>query len=79
MVGANVRLNYLVVLSIVGAAAGASAQDLRARIDSYLVEQVRTSGIPGLTAAVVRDGNVIYIGAFGVRPKRAHPAALDRT
>ena len=67
MSSAFVRLSYLVVLAIVGAAAGTSAQDLRARIDSYLVEQVRTSRIPGLSAAVVRDGAVIYAGAHGVR------------
>jgi CubicO group peptidase (beta-lactamase class C family) len=57
----------LVVLSILGAPAALSAQDLRARIDGYLMEQVRTNGIPGVTAAVVRDGDVVYIGAFGVR------------
>ena len=67
MSSAFVRLSYLVVLAIVGAAAGTSAQDLRARIDSYLVEQVRTSRIHGLSAAVVRDGAVIYAGAHGVR------------
>ena len=67
MLSTYVRLNCLVILSIVGTAASASAQNLRARIDSYLMEQVRTSGIPGLTAAVVRDGNVIYAGAHGVR------------
>lgn len=62
----NARLHYLVVLSVVATAAAGSAQDLPARIDSYLVEQVRTSGIPGLTASVVRDGDVIYSGAYGV-------------
>jgi len=61
-------LKGLLVLWILGAAAGTNAQeDLHGRIESYLVEQVRTGGIPGLTAAVVRHGNVIYIGAFGVR------------
>ncbi len=67
MLRSYVRLNGLLVLSILGAAAGASAQDVRARIDNYLVEQVRTSRIPGLTAAVVRDGDVVYAGAHGVR------------
>ncbi len=67
MLNSYVRLNGLVVFSMLGAAAAVNAQDLRARIDSYLMEQVRTSGIPGLTAAVVRDGNVIYAGAHGVR------------
>ncbi|MGH9238948.1 MAG: serine hydrolase domain-containing protein [Vicinamibacterales bacterium] len=46
--------------------AGAAAQDLAARIDRYLDSEVNKRGIPGLTAAVVRDGKVIYTGAHGV-------------
>jgi len=45
----------------------ASAQDLGSRIHAYLGAQVEENGIPGVTAAVVRDGRVIYEGAFGVR------------
>ncbi|MFV1988374.1 MAG: serine hydrolase domain-containing protein [Gemmatimonadota bacterium] len=45
----------------------ASAQDLAGRIDAYLGAQVEANGIPGLTAAVVKDGEVVYEGAFGVR------------
>ena len=37
-----------------------------ARIEEYLSAAVE-AGIPGLTAAVVRDGEVVYEGAFGVR------------
>ena len=43
------------------------AQDVQTRMDSYLARQVKQRGIPGLTAAVVRDGKVIYVGAHGVR------------
>ena len=67
MLYSYVRLNGLLVLSILGTAACASDQDLSTRIDDYLLEQVRTSGIPGLTAAVVHDGDVVYAGAHGVR------------
>jgi CubicO group peptidase (beta-lactamase class C family) len=45
----------------------AGAQDLHDRIQEYLDEQVQKRGIPGLTVAVVRDGQVVYTGAFGVR------------
>lgn len=45
----------------------AQGQDLRARIDGYLTEQVQKRGISGLTMAVVSDGRVIYSGAHGVR------------
>lgn len=45
----------------------AGAQDVGSRIDEYLSAEVRASGSPGLTAAVVWNGEVIYEGAFGVR------------
>ena len=40
---------------------------LKARLDSYLAGEVEKLGIPGLTVSVVRDGSVVYTGAFGVR------------
>ena len=43
------------------------ASDLRIRLDTYLAEQVRSRGIPGVTVAIVRGGKVIYEGAQGVR------------
>jgi CubicO group peptidase (beta-lactamase class C family) len=61
------RLVLLLVATIHFGAAAAQAQDLRARIDEYLAEQVQKRGIPGLTMTVVRDGRVIYSGAHGVR------------
>ncbi len=59
----------LVVLLLQIAPAGTTAQDLAARIERYLATEVEKRGIPGLTAALVRDGKVIYAGAHGV-PKR---------
>jgi CubicO group peptidase (beta-lactamase class C family) len=41
--------------------------DLADRIRSYLTEAARSAGIPGLAAAVVRDGRAICIEALGVR------------
>ncbi len=62
-----IRLAVLFLLATVGTASNAGAQALDRHIDLYLSEQVQTKGIPGLTAAVVRDGEVVYMGAFGVR------------
>ena len=62
-----IRLKSLVLLLTIGAVAAGCSQDLSGQIDTYLAGQVRTHKIPGLTAAVVRGGNVIYSGAFGVR------------
>ena len=41
----QVGLNGLIIFSILGTAAAGKAQDLRGRIDSYQVQQIRTSGI----------------------------------
>jgi CubicO group peptidase (beta-lactamase class C family) len=65
----------LVVTLVHVTPAGAAAQDLAARIDRYLGSEVNKRGIPGLTAAVVRDGKVIYMGAHGV-PKLGAPERL---
>ena len=62
-----VWLKGVALLLTIGAAVDACSQDLSGQIDTYLARQVRISEIPGLTAAVVRDGDVIYSGAFGVR------------
>ena len=59
----------LVIVLVQATHSGVAAQDLAARIDRYLASEVEQRGIPGLTAAVVRDGKVIYSGAHGM-PKR---------
>ena len=65
----------ITTLAIAGMGHAASAQDLGSRIDAYLGAQVEANGIPGLTAAVVRDGTVLYEGAFGVpQARRGHAA-----
>ena len=40
---------------------------MKGRIDAYLADVVKTTGMPGLTAAVVSGGEVIFLGAYGVR------------
>lgn len=57
----------LLVLTSLVTGGVAGAQDLHGRIDRYLTEQVRTTGTPGLTVAVVHGGKTIYMRAFGVR------------
>lgn len=42
-------------------------RQIEAEIDTYLVEQIEAADIPGLTAAVVRDGRMVYSRAYGVR------------
>lgn len=44
----------------------AQEQDLSTRIEAHLNQQVESQSIPGLAAVVVRDGQVVYLGAHGV-------------
>lgn len=60
-------LEALFILVSIGVASNLGAQDLNQAIDKYLSEQVRFHSIPGLTAAVVINGELLYTGAFGVR------------
>ena len=60
-------LAAITTLAISSLGGAASAQDVGRSIDTYLEEQVEANGIPGLTAAVVRDGAILSEGAFGVR------------
>jgi len=62
-----VRAIVVTTLAISGLGNAAAAQDVGSRIDAYLEAQVEVDGIPGMTAAVVKDGEVVYEGAFGVR------------
>ena len=41
--------------------------DLQRQIENYLANVVTSNRIPGLTVAVVRGGDIAYLGAFGVR------------
>ena len=67
MIRRIIRLEVLFLLASVGATPDAGAQALDERIDLYLAEHVQTQDIPGLTAAVVHDGEIVYRRAFGLR------------
>jgi len=59
---------FLVLFAAAIAVTGseARAQDVAGRIERYLTNEVTQRGIPGLAAAVVRNGKVIYLGAHGL-------------
>ena len=57
-------LLYTVALPAPTAAAAQITEDL---VHAYLEAQVQERGIPGLTAAVVEGGEVVYAAAFGER------------
>jgi CubicO group peptidase (beta-lactamase class C family) len=44
-----------------------AGEDLRARLDREVPELMRAGDVPGLSIAVVRDGQLFWSGAFGVR------------
>jgi CubicO group peptidase (beta-lactamase class C family) len=56
-----------VAVCVTASAAPAMGQDLAARLDSAVPVLMRVGDVPGLAAAVVRDGQVVWSGVFGVR------------
>lgn len=60
-------LALVTLIEVSGMAAVGNAQDIGSRIDTYLAEQIRVDGRPGLSVAVIQHGDVIYSGAHGVR------------
>jgi CubicO group peptidase (beta-lactamase class C family) len=67
------RLPFLVFPLAFALAATASAAtagdraDLPSRLEKEIPALMRAAGIPGLSIAVVRDGKLLWSGAFGVR------------
>ena len=67
------RLIYafiLICLLILMSFASVTADDFQimdlAEIDSYVQEQMRRSSIPGLSYAIIQNGEIIHMNAFGV-------------
>jgi len=61
------QLRQVLFVSLLGAVADAGGQTLDSQINAFLEESIQSGGIPGLTVAAVKEGSVIYMGAFGVR------------
>ena len=56
----------VIQLFLFGITSHAQTQPTIAGIDNYLAGRIKSTGIPGLALAVVRDGDVVYSRAFGV-------------
>ncbi len=56
----------ILLASLVSSCGIAQEQDMASRIENHLAQQVESQNIPGLSAVVVRDGEVVYLGAHGV-------------
>src|ERR1700722_8502087 len=48
-----------------------------ATIDSGVETLMRANGVKGLAVALIRDGRVVYLHAFGVRNAKGEPLTLD--
>lgn len=73
------RLIRLLLLLFVLIPAGARAQDIdRGRLDEFLAASRETIGTPGLSAAVVLDGQIVYSGGAGLADlEQDVPATAD--
>ena len=55
----------LVLGSFPHAAAGMLAPDVEAEVTRAVEDELRETGAPGAAVAIVRDGEVVYLRAFG--------------
>jgi CubicO group peptidase (beta-lactamase class C family) len=53
--------------------------DAIAKVDAWLQEQVALAQYPGLSVAIVRDGKLLYLGAFGFEDIKARRKATPQT
>lgn len=60
-----VRHLFLAAVLLAGSTAANAAADVE--IDRYVEQEMELNGIPGLSLAVVEDGKVSYLRAYGVR------------
>ena len=56
----------LLLMSVLSCLAACAAQDIETDIDELVEEVLRCSGIPGLTLAVVRDGQVSTMTSLAI-------------
>src|SRR5688572_21958862 len=49
------------------------------RVDAWLQEQVALAQYPSLSVAIVRDGKIVYQGAFGSEDIKARTKATPQT
>src|SRR5437868_3756382 len=74
---------FVVIVLLAGASMSAAAQtqlapELRAKIDQLAADVLTKSGVPSASVAVVKDGRIAYVKAYGDARLEAHtPAAPE--
>ena len=74
---ASVSRGIPVALLLVCALDSAAAKNRS--IDRFITEEMALNGIPGLSLALVEDGSVSYLRAYGVRSVQSREAMLAET
>jgi CubicO group peptidase (beta-lactamase class C family) len=76
------RFALIIALLVLGTAANAQADlslELRGKIDKLATEALEKSGVPSASIAVVRDGKIVYLRAYGsarLEPKTPATSAM---
>src|SRR5689334_23674388 len=75
------RLFFVVVIlcSLSLANAQELSPELRAKIDKLAADSLASSGVPSASIAVVKDGKIVYLNAYGsarLEPKTAATSAM---
>jgi len=63
----HVAFSFLFVYSVsTSAQKNKSPQEIKKEIDTYLKAEMKAQQIPGLSYAIIRNGKIIYSGAYGL-------------
>jgi CubicO group peptidase (beta-lactamase class C family) len=74
------RVAVVALVALVGLSSGAAAQNLAFSLFERYIESLRVqTGIPGLSAAIVQDGQVVWERGFGLADVEASIAARPDT
>ncbi len=69
-------LRWSLLLLMLNTSAAVHAQKVPADLDEYVARAMKTFEVPGLSIAIVKDGNVVLLKGYGIR-KLSEPSPVD--
>ena len=67
IIGSGLTIKALEQVNLIGVEPLQLSDDLLAEYEAYIVDAMELFNIPGTTASVVKDGEIVYANGFGVR------------
>ena len=75
----SVRTAVAIICVVLLAAPISRSTDAGATLDDVIPRLMEAADVPGLTAALIEDGKIVWTGAFGVRSAETGEPVDDET